>query len=106
MPIAFPRQPPPPHHSHSHTSTSSLHSYPSSIDDDSDASSSEASDDTEAEMQAMIQEEWEESLRQMEVVLSIIIIPTFAKWYGRKFAYFAFARYQQIGSFSRTFFGL
>jgi hypothetical protein len=35
----------------------------------------------------MIQEEWEESLRQMEVVLSIIIMPFFGKWYGRRFAY-------------------
>lgn len=35
----------------------------------------------------MIQEEWEESLRQMEVVLSIIIMPFFGKWYGRRWAY-------------------
>ena len=35
----------------------------------------------------MIQEEWDESLRQMEVVLSIVIIPFFGKWYGRRFSY-------------------
>ncbi|KAK8847486.1 hypothetical protein IAR55_005344 [Kwoniella newhampshirensis] len=105
MPIPFPSQ------SQTHSSpspspsTSSLHSYPSSIDT-SDDSSSEGSDDTEAEMEAMIQEEWEESLRQMEVVVSIIIIPFFAKWYGRQLAYWGFARYQKIGSLSRPFFGL
>lgn len=35
----------------------------------------------------MIQEEWEESLRQMEVVFSIIVLPFFGKWYGRRFSY-------------------
>lgn len=35
----------------------------------------------------MIQAEWEESLRQMEMVLSIVIIPFFGKWWGRKWAY-------------------
>jgi hypothetical protein len=40
----------------------------------------------------MIQEEWEESLRQMEVVLSIIIMPFFGKWYGRRWAYWGECR--------------
>jgi hypothetical protein len=35
----------------------------------------------------MIQEEWEESLRQLETVLSIIVLPFFGKWYGRQAAY-------------------
>ena len=78
----------------------------------------------------MIQEEWEESLRQLEVVLSIVIIPFFGKWYGRRFSYWggcsaflwspcltisyeccradnsaAFARWQRLG-LTRAFFGL
>lgn len=36
----------------------------------------------------MIQEEWEENLRQFETMLSILIIPFFGRWYGRRFAYF------------------
>lgn len=64
-------------------STSSLDSYPSlpseSEDDDSDLDSEEE--------HAMIQEEWEESLKQMEIVFSVILIPFFGRWYGRQFGY-------------------
>lgn len=35
----------------------------------------------------MIQEEWEESLKQMEIVFSVILIPFFGRWYGRQFGY-------------------
>ena len=52
----------------------------------SSSASSEASFD-EDEERALIQEEWEESLRQMEVVMSIIIMPFFGKWFGRQWAY-------------------
>lgn len=69
MPIAFPRR---------RSSSASSISYPSS------SSSSSYDEDEEA---ALIQEEWEESLRQMEVVLSIIIMPFFGKWFGRQWAY-------------------
>ena len=41
----------------------------------------------------MIQEEWEESLRQMEVVISIVLIPFFAKWYGRRGAFWGTCLY-------------
>jgi hypothetical protein len=37
----------------------------------------------------MIQEEWEESLRQLEMVLSIVVVPFFGKWYGRRFSYWS-----------------
>jgi hypothetical protein len=72
MPIEFPRD-----------NTSSI-SYPSSESSSSAASSSASSDDDRDEESAMIQAEWEESLRQMEMVLSIVIIPFFGKWWGRK----------------------
>lgn len=35
----------------------------------------------------MIQEEWEESMRQLETMLSILILPFFGRWYGRRWAY-------------------
>lgn len=107
MPIPFPRQTRP--GPSSSTSSSSSISYPSS--------SSEASFD-EDEERALIQEEWEESLRQMEVVMSIIIMPFFGKWFGRQWAYWgesryvvvilisAFARYQKFGGLTRSFFAL
>jgi hypothetical protein len=66
MPIPYPRQ-------ESLSSSSSSASSESSYDED--------------EERALIQEEWEESLRQMEVVMSIIIMPFFGKWFGRQWAY-------------------
>jgi hypothetical protein len=65
MPIPYPRQ--------ESLSSSSSASSESSFDED--------------EERALIQEEWEESLRQMEVVMSIIIMPFFGKWFGRQWAY-------------------
>jgi hypothetical protein len=73
MPIPFPKH---------DAGRSRSDSYPS-IPSTSSASSDYDSD----EEAAMIQEEWEESLRQIEVVLSIIIIPFFGRWYGRRFSY-------------------
>jgi hypothetical protein len=57
-------------------SDSSDLSYPSSV------SSYDSEDHA-----ALIQEEWEESLRQIETVLSVIILPFFGKWYGRRVAF-------------------
>lgn len=71
MPIEYPQT-----RARSNTSDS----YPS-LDS---ASSSEYDSDEEA---AMIQEEWEENLKQFETVLSILIIPFFGRWYGRRFGY-------------------
>nr|XP_019047063.1 hypothetical protein I302_03670 [Kwoniella bestiolae CBS 10118]OCF25993.1 hypothetical protein I302_03670 [Kwoniella bestiolae CBS 10118] len=87
MPIPFPSQKPPPAHSPA-SSSSSLPSYPSSLESNSDSDSDASSQaDTEAELEAMIQEEWEESLRQLEVVLSIVVMPTIGKWFGRMWSY-------------------
>jgi hypothetical protein len=68
MPIPYPQQTP--------SSSSS-----------SSSSSDASSDFDEEEQAAMIQEEWEESLRQLEVVFSIVVIPFFGKWYGRRFGF-------------------
>jgi len=98
MPIPYPRQ--------ESLSSSSSASSESSFDED--------------EERALIQEEWEESLRQMEVVMSIIIMPFFGKWFGRQWAYWgmssvsvivivlmiAFGRYQRVGGLTKAFFGL
>lgn len=75
MPITWPEKT---HHGDDVSDTSSLPSYPSS----------ESSFD-EDDHAAMIQEEWEESMRQIESVLSVIILPFFGKWYGRRFAFWS-----------------
>ncbi|WWC86811.1 uncharacterized protein L201_001690 [Kwoniella dendrophila CBS 6074] len=106
MPIPFPSQQSSTEKGESQSpasTSSSLPSYPSSVDSDSDTSSQA---DTEAEIEAMIQEEWKESLRQFEVVLSIVIMPTIGKWFGRMWSYWAWARYQRLGALGRPFFGL
>jgi len=56
-----------------------LDSLPSSIDS-SDLDSEESSD---------AQKEWEESLQQLELVLTMVIIPYAGKYFGRKFAYYS-----------------
>ncbi|WVF69704.1 hypothetical protein IAT40_004483 [Kwoniella sp. CBS 6097] len=106
MPITFPKPTQTPQSPEG--SSTSLPSYPSSIGSDtsSEVSSTDDEEDSEAAIHAMIQEEWEESLRQMEVVLSILIMPYFGKWFGRQWSFWAWARYQRLGGLGRPFFGL
>lgn len=71
MPIDWPKD----SDAQSDSDTSSLGSYLSDSSFDSEDQS------------ALIQEEWEESMRQIEAVLSVIILPFFGKWWGRRFAF-------------------
>ncbi|KAL2157103.1 hypothetical protein VTH06DRAFT_7018 [Thermothelomyces fergusii] len=62
----------------------SLPSISSSIlDSDSEADSSDA------------QREWEASLEQLQLLLTMIILPFAGKFLGRKFAYWSWARYME-----------
>ncbi|KAK4191201.1 hypothetical protein QBC35DRAFT_487605 [Podospora australis] len=56
-------------------------------DSDSDSDDSDDSDDA--------QREWEASLEQLELLLSMIIMPFAGKYLGRKFAYWSWARYME-----------
>ncbi|KAL7420052.1 hypothetical protein Q5752_005017 [Cryptotrichosporon argae] len=95
MPITWP------HGSSPASSTSSL-SYPS---DASSLSSLDTDDDDGADDSALIQEEWEESVRQLEMLLSVIVLPFFGKWFGRQWAFWAYDRYQRYG-WTTSFVGL
>jgi hypothetical protein len=75
MPISWPA-PTRPTDDVSESDASEALSYPSS----------DASFDSE-DHAALIQEEWEESLRQIESVISVILLPFFGKWYGRRVAF-------------------
>lgn len=56
-------------------------------DDDSD---SDDDDDGDAE------EEWQESLRQLELLISMVVVPFLGKWVGRRTAYWGMSsRYYQ-----------
>ena len=49
--------------------------------------SSEYSDDDDERERALIREEWEDSLRQMQMLFSIVLVPFFGKWMGRRWSY-------------------
>jgi hypothetical protein len=56
-----------------------IDSLPSSID----------SSELESEDQSDAQAEWEASLQQLELVLTMVIVPYAGKYFGRKFAYWS-----------------
>jgi len=62
-----------------------IDSLPSSID------SSEL--DSEDELDA--QREWEASLQQLELILTMVVVPYAGKYFGRKFAYWSWAKYME-----------
>ncbi|KAI1826067.1 hypothetical protein F4861DRAFT_537425 [Xylaria intraflava] len=41
------------------------------------------------------QKEWEQSLEQLQLLLTMILIPFAGKYLGRKFAYWSWARYME-----------
>ncbi|KAL2071434.1 hypothetical protein VTL71DRAFT_12669 [Oculimacula yallundae] len=63
-----------------------IDSLPSSIDS-SDLDSEEGDSDA--------QREWEASLQQLELVLTMVIVPYAGKYFGRKFAYWSWAKYME-----------
>jgi hypothetical protein len=56
-----------------------IDSLPSSID----------SSDLESEDQSDAQAEWEASLQQLELMLTMVIVPYAGKYFGRKLAYWS-----------------
>lgn len=96
MPIPFPAQsqpgaPLPGPSARSPSFTSSI-SYPSTDEDNDDASSTSSFD--QDEQSALIQAEWEESMRQLEMIISIVLVPFFGKWWGRKWAFWGESKVQ------------
>ncbi|KAG0652993.1 Transcripts altered in meiosis protein 7 [Hyphodiscus hymeniophilus] len=62
-----------------------IDSLPSSID----------SSDLDSEDQSDAQAEWEASLQQLELILTMVIVPYAGKYFGRKFAYWSWSRYME-----------
>jgi hypothetical protein len=63
------------------------HSDSESIDGHSTSSSNSYDDSDDDEIDA--EEEWEESLRQLELFASIVLMPLIGKWVGRRCAYWS-----------------
>ncbi|KAI2606406.1 uncharacterized protein GGS25DRAFT_389292 [Hypoxylon fragiforme] len=51
------------------------------------------SDDEDDDFDA--QKEWEQSLEQLQLLLTMILVPFAGKYLGRKFAYWSWARYME-----------
>ncbi|KAI1809541.1 hypothetical protein GGS20DRAFT_571511 [Poronia punctata] len=57
------------------------------------STSTESFDSDEDDYDA--QREWEQSLEQLQLLLTMILIPFAGKYFGRKFAYWSWARYME-----------
>ncbi|KAF4631307.1 hypothetical protein G7Y89_g6832 [Cudoniella acicularis] len=64
-------------------------------DDVDSLPSSIATSDVDSEEESDAQREWEESLQQLELVLTMVIVPFFGKYLGRKVAYWSWAKYME-----------
>ncbi|QIX01265.1 hypothetical protein AMS68_006782 [Peltaster fructicola] len=54
--------------------------------------SSSSSDDFE---ESDAEREWRESLQQLELLLTMVLVPYLGKYFGRRCAYWAWARYME-----------
>lgn len=74
---------------HSHTDSPGFDLYPPPTymsDISLDDAASISSYDSEEEYK-LAQEEWEESLRQLQQLFSIVLLPFFGKWLGRRWSH-------------------
>lgn len=62
---------------------------PSSDNDEIDSLPSISSSVLDSEDDSDAQEEWERSLEQVQLLLTMIIVPFAGKYFGRKFAYWS-----------------
>ncbi|KAK1836336.1 hypothetical protein QBC39DRAFT_112012 [Podospora conica] len=51
--------------------------------------------DSDDEAESDAQKEWEASLEQLQLMLTMVIVPFAGKYLGRKFAYWSWARYME-----------
>jgi len=70
-----------------------------------DTTSSAGDEFDEDEELILAQEEWEESLEQLQQVVSIVLLPFLGKWLGRRWSHWAYARYLRLGLGQSFFWG-
>jgi len=66
--------------------------------------SSNASYDSDEDYR-LAQQEWEESLQQLQLLVSVVIMPFFGKWLGRRWSQWAYSRYLRVGLGKSFFWG-
>lgn len=65
--------------------------------DDVDSLPSIATSELYSEEDSDAQEEWERSLEQVQMLLTMVLVPWMGKYFGRKFAYWSeYCRQQQV----------
>lgn len=68
---------------HEATQSSPSASPPSSVDD----VRSERSYDSEEEEQRLAQQEWDESVQQLQLLVTVVVMPFLGKWLGRRWSH-------------------
>jgi len=63
--------------------------------DDVDSLPSISTGDIYSDTDSEAQEEWERSLEQLQLLLTMMVIPFVGKYFGRKFAYWSWGRYME-----------
>ncbi|ODA80308.1 hypothetical protein RJ55_03266 [Drechmeria coniospora] len=63
--------------------------------DEVDSLPSISTSDIYSEADSEAQEEWERSLEQLQLMLTMMIVPWVGKYVGRKFAFWSWARYME-----------
>ncbi|TLD29290.1 hypothetical protein PspLS_03492 [Pyricularia sp. CBS 133598] len=71
------------------------HAAASDDHDDLDSLPSISTSLLDSEPDSEAQREWEESLEQLQLMLTMVIIPFTGKYMGRKFAFWSWARYME-----------
>ncbi|KAF1924511.1 uncharacterized protein M421DRAFT_424644 [Didymella exigua CBS 183.55] len=71
------------------------HASSSEADIDSLPSSSTNSSVDEDEYVSDAEREWRESLQQMELLLTMVMVPYIGKYFGRKLAYYSWAKFME-----------
>ncbi|KAH9175470.1 hypothetical protein EDB89DRAFT_1847766 [Lactarius sanguifluus] len=64
-----------------------------------------SSGDSDDEEHRLAQQEWEESLEQLAQIVSVVLLPFLGKWLGRRWSYWAYARYIRLGLGKSFFLG-
>ncbi|WYZ41556.1 hypothetical protein EsH8_V_000451 [Colletotrichum jinshuiense] len=66
-----------------------------SDNDEIDSLPSISSGVLDSEDESDAQEEWERSLEQIQLLLTMVLVPFAGKYFGRKFAYWSWSRYME-----------
>ena len=68
------------------------------IDSLPDSAPSDDIDDDEEQEESDAEKEWKESLQQLELILTMVLVPYAGKYFGRKCAYWGKCQYPQDGA--------